>query len=237
MWPILFKSDWLTLFSYPLLMGVAWGAAIRLYLYTLHRKQLATTVIPYYLTGLFVFAWLGAKILFWITAPAFEVASANFWLGGGFVFLGGLIAATLYSALFVWRIETYSLRHLEALLPSLCLGHAIGRIGCLLAGCCFGKETTSFLSVHLHGLWRHPVQLYESLGLFFLSFVIFKLLMRQKNILSWYLLGYGILRFSLEFLRGDAVRGLYWGISTSQYISVIMILLGFLLLVYQQKRT
>lgn len=153
---------------------------------------------------------------------------------GGLVFYGGLILA-LPSAL--WYIRKHNLdawRITDIFAPSLAIGHAVGRIGCFAAGCCYGRYTLLPWAVTFHdpeclattGVPLHPSQLYESAGEF-LNFLILITLRRHQSFegqLFWtYIFLYSVLRFVVEFFRGDEARGyLFGGISVSQGISVIM---------------
>jgi phosphatidylglycerol:prolipoprotein diacylglycerol transferase len=153
---------------------------------------------------------------------------------GGLVFYGGLILA-IPSAL--WYIRKHNLdawRITDIFAPSLAIGHAVGRIGCFAAGCCYGRLAELPWAVTFHdpeclattGIPLHPTQLYESAGEF-LNFLILITLRRYQSFkgqLFWtYILLYSVLRFAVEFFRGDEARGyLFGGISVSQGISVIM---------------
>ena len=153
---------------------------------------------------------------------------------GGLVFYGGLILA-LPSAL--WYIRKHHLdgwRITDIFAPSIAIGHAVGRIGCFAAGCCHGRLCELPWAVTFHdpeslattGIPLHPTQLYESAGEF-LNFLILITLRRYQSFkgqLFWtYILLYSVLRFVVEFFRGDEARGyLFGGISVSQGISVIM---------------
>ena len=153
---------------------------------------------------------------------------------GGLVFYGGLILA-LPSAL--WYIRKHHLdgwRITDIFAPSIAIGHAVGRIGCFAAGCCHGRSAELPWSVTFYdpeclattGIPLHPTQLYESAGEF-LNFLILITLRRYQSFkgqLFWtYIFLYSVLRFVVEFFRGDEARGyLFGGISVSQGISVIM---------------
>ena len=111
--------------------------------------------------------------------------------------------------------------------PVVVLGHGIGRLGCTLAGCCFGKEL-SWL-----GNARYPAQLIEACFLFFLC--VFLKEGKRENIYL-YPLSYSLFRFFNEFFRGDIIRGQIAGaVSTSQGVSILLFLLG-LGIFYREKR-
>lgn len=132
---------------------------------------------------------------------------------GGFTFYGGLVSGAIVFLIFlrIYNLNIY--KFLNLLIPSVIIGHAVGRIGCFLAGCCYGKPTDSLLGVifpagslsslkYGMGTRVHPTQLYESVFLFLLFIVIIKLVPFYKRF-GIYLTGYGLFRFLIEFLRGD----------------------------------
>ena len=146
---------------------------------------------------------------------------------GGFVFYGGLLGI-LIGALIYSKI-----RHLDLLniynfaAPAIPLFHAVGRVGCLLEGCCYGVKLAE--PVTLLGFWtidRVPTQLIEVV--FELGMVALVLILERvrppKNSLRIYMISYAVFRFVLEFYRGDEIRGRFFGVTTSQIISVAIIL-------------
>ena len=112
------------------------------------------------------------------------------------------------------------------MIPALTLGHGVGRLGCLLAGCCFGKETDMWWGIFMHGHYRHPTQLLEATGLILLGLYFLKSHVEKNILLIRYLIIYGVLRFGVEALRGDEVRGLWGPLSTSQWLSLLLITVG-----------
>jgi phosphatidylglycerol:prolipoprotein diacylglycerol transferase len=97
----------------------------------------------------------------------------------------------------------------DAFALSFLLGTAVGRIGCFLNGCCYGKVTQSAIGVTMVGAKRHPVQLYESALMLLLAGVVFAIRKQPRErgrLWRMVLLGYAIVRFNLEFFRGDPVR-------------------------------
>ncbi|MFA4874286.1 MAG: prolipoprotein diacylglyceryl transferase [bacterium] len=173
---------------------------------------------------------------------------------GGLVFYGGLIAAIAVSLWYVRRHRMNFLIICDIFAPAIALGHAIGRIGCFLAGCCYGRALdactwyglTFPLDRHSFapgGVCLYPTQLMESAGEF-INFGILVLLRRRKRfdgqIIATYLMIYAVLRAVVEFFRGDVERGFVvepW-LSTSQFISIIMFGLGAVLYVkfWRSKR-
>lgn len=146
----------------------------------------------------------------------------------GFVFYGGVFGCVAAGLLLRRRMD-FDLRsvadHFAAAMP---LGHAIGRLGCLAAGCCYGRHTELPWGVAMAGdPSRHPVQVYEALvnlGLF--AFAGYYLLPRKKPVLRVVLALYAGARFALEFLRDDPRGTFLLGLSPSQGFALAALLLA-----------
>lgn len=152
---------------------------------------------------------------------------------GGAVFYGGLLGGLAAGALYLRIRRLPFAAYADIAAPAIPLFHAFGRIGCFLGGCCYGIPWeggityTRALSPEANGVARFPVQLLESALLFALFFLLAALFRRgalRAKLLALYLAVYAVLRFLLEFLRGDAIRGVYFGLSTSQWISLAILL-------------
>ena len=155
---------------------------------------------------------------------------------GGSVFYGGLFGG-IVAALIVIRVNRYPRAEItDCAAPAVPLFHFFGRIGCFLGGCCYGIESefgftfTHSLVESANGVRRFPVQLFEAgfnLLLFFLLFIVLKKEKLKGRLFLLYLGLYAPARFGLEFLRGDTYRGYLFGLSTSQIISLgIMLVLA-----------
>ena len=216
-------------------MGIGWGIAYQLFF---SKVDIPSKYSQFLFWGIFISAWIGSKVFFYLTTeslPQSLLMEASFWTGGGLVFYGGLIFAILFIALYKLCKFPLTQMTLWSMLPALTAGHAIGRVGCLLAGCCFGKETDLWWGIELHGVHRHPTQALESFGLILLTIFLLKVKPSLKNF-AIYFIGYGVIRFGIELLRGDEIRG-QWGIFTpSQWISLTLILVGFALLTSRKSR-
>ncbi len=229
--PILFHLFGEPVFSYPLLMGFGWGVGFNYSLGLWLKDGLQKSDLWKIFIGSFLFGWIGAKVFFLLfSAPdrALDYSvEVNFWLGGGFVFYGGLVFAALFALTYAFLVKSTKVSDLANILPGLSLGHALGRIGCLLAGCCYGNHCDLPIGIVFRGVKRHPVQLYEALALVILFFVLRELLKKRKKAqtLIAYLFGYSAIRFFLEFFRGDEIRGAYLNLSTSQWVSIVLILI------------
>lgn len=197
---------------------------------------------------------LGSKLLYiFVTYSISEVIAflkagdMSFLSSGGIVFYGGLIGGIL-GAVLGCRIAKCPFSAMErAVTPYLPMGHAIGRVGCFMAGCCYGAPYEGPLAVHypnaVSGLSPEqgyfPVQLTEA-ALNMVIFGILLLLRRKKRrplrLLGAYIGMYGVVRFVLEFFRGDEIRGITAGLSTSQWIAVGMVAASCLFLCIKTKK-
>jgi phosphatidylglycerol:prolipoprotein diacylglycerol transferase len=232
--PVLFDSAYFTLYAYPLFMGLAWGFGYFFTQYLFEKQNEDSRPLRPLFVGVFFTSFLGAKLFFlWFSSgyKLYQYIYANyFWFGGGFVFYGGLLFGLFYYLLYSLYFKKFDFKKSSLLLPGLIFGHAIGRLGCFMAGCCYGEQTTIPWGIPMNGVSRHPVQLYETLALSLLGLIILKMLKAKKDnltIISSYLLSYSLIRFILEFFRGDEIRGLVANnLSTSQLVSIVVFALG-----------
>lgn len=172
-------------------------------------------------------------------------------LQAGGVFYGGFIAAL---AVAFWYLRSRKMPFLptaDVFAPGIALGHAIGRIGCFAAGCCWGLECDRFWAVTFHNLDAyklvgvplevplHPTQLYEALA----EFLIFAFLYREitkphrsGRIIALYLILYPAARFVVEFFRAhDQANPFGWALSAAQWMALGLLGLGLGLLVHSRK--
>ena len=167
-------------------------------------------------------------------------------LSSGFVVFGGIIGGILTGLLYCRIRKLVFFKYADVILPSVALAQGFGRIGCFLAGCCYGKETESVFSVIFQSseyapnhVALIPTQLYSS-GLDFLHFLLLLLIARNKKedgqVTACYLIFYSIGRFVIEFFRGDIIRGSVGILSTSQFISIFTGIAGIVLLIRIRKK-
>jgi len=192
---------------------------------------------------------LGSKILYilvdWKTYAEHpkEIFSLSTLQAGG-VFSGGLIGAFIVAWWFLRKYNMPALATCDAFSPGLALGHAIGRIGCFSAGCCYGKPTTHFWGITFTNPFANanagtplniplePTQLIESAAELIIFGILTWMFARKKfdgQVFGAYLFLYGIARFLIEFLRDDPGRGgPYFGglLSGTQLISIGLVLAG-----------
>lgn len=269
MHPILFEIGDFFIGTYGLMIALGMIAAIALASYRGKRRKYDPNLF-FDLTFISVVSgFLFARLFFIILNPQDFARDPGAMLlsRSGFVFLGGFVGAVAcVFGYLVWK-KLPILDVGDIAMPSLALGHGIGRIGCHFAGCCWGGVcTVSGVGIHVspqempngepfinafadqafRGMipWEAeqslpvwPVQLMEAAGLIVIAAVLVWIASRKAHragfILGLYLVSYPVLRFALEFLRGDAERGLWFGgtLSTSQILSLLIIPVGVAILV------
>lgn len=166
---------------------------------------------------------------------------------GGMVFYGGFIgsvAAVYIHTHFSKAIDRKTALNLLAIATPLF--HAFGRIGCFLGGCCYGIESSFGFIVHdnpltpeLNGVTRFPVQLVEAgcnLLIFALLFFVFRRKEKHLPLLATYIFLYAPVRFVMEFLRGDQIRGFLFGLSTSQWVSILLLIAAVIYVLVNRRR-
>lgn len=198
-------------------------------------------------------AIIGAKVLYWITILPWIIQNFNAILSNrdlamvlltqGLVFYGGLIGGFLLCLWYLRRYKLDVLLYADAMVPGIGLFHALGRLGCFLSGCCYGvawEHGICYPESHITGgTPLFPVQLVEAAGDLILCLVLCQLSRRWKGTgltMPAYGIGYGVLRFVLEFFRGDAVRGHWGNLSTSQWISLAIIAASAVFIGWRRKK-
>jgi len=157
---------------------------------------------------------------------------------GGLSFYGGALVAFLASIWFLKRHKVPFLKIADLLAPFLALGQSIGRLGCLLRGCCFGRIVQSGLRIKFPDevVYRHPTQVYASI-IDFLIFVLLKRLYRRRHpegeIFLLFVILYSFKRFSLDFLRGD-VAPIYSGLTVFQIISLFILIVSCSIFIFRR---
>lgn len=159
--------------------------------------------------------------------------------GGGMHYgseIGGLIGLLLYA----WKSKLNAWKLLDAAGIVYMLTHGLGRVGCYMAGCCYGTETNSILGVTFPHMSHpvHPTQLYETVPLL-ITFMVFWVIRKKITIpgliyLSYVIL-YSVLRFTIEFYRDDAYKFGILKISPSQHIALIMGITAFVFFIIKIK--
>lgn len=217
------------------MMGIAWASSYRISqnLCLKYSKDFKLRQFNIYILGLFLFSYLGAKLgyLYFSASNFFDIytTSLSFWMGGGFVFYGGMIGGLVWTFLAIKILKILKPDHVNYFIPAAAIGHGLGRVGCFLAGCCYGYEMD-------HGV-HFPIQLIEAFCLFLLAFYLLRNI-KRTSLVALYVFLYSLLRFILEFARADEVRGyLPLGLSTSQGIALLLAIFSLFQLLLARKNS
>lgn len=252
MYPIFLPSTHITLSSYLLWMSMTFTICVYFFYKRAFQNSLSGKLAAELSIWLMVGAFIGARLFhiileypeFYLNRP-FEVF--KFW-NGGFVYYGGLLGGLLSSYLFVKFKHQIFTRWLDHAAPVMAFGYALGRIGCLLAGCCYGKACNLPWAVTFGpgieapaGIPLHPTQIYSFLiEMCVLGLLIYcerhraKIALLKNNGALFYLwlILHGTGRIIVEQYRADYRGPELLNISPSTYISLAVIVSGFSLLVY-----
>ena len=231
-----------TIHGYGLMIGIGFAAAYLVTEYRARKRWMDTDMVYILFFSSIIFGLLGAKLCYYLTILDELLKDFSLLLSEGFVVYGGIIGGVLagYVACRIKKQDFW--KYFDLVAPAIALAQGFGRIGCLLAGCCYGRETRSALSITFqnsdfapNGVALIPTQIYSSL-LDFLNFAVLCLIARHvkkdKIVAGCYLVFYSIGRFILEFFRGDLERGSVGALSTSQNISIFILAAGLLLLAW-----
>jgi phosphatidylglycerol:prolipoprotein diacylglycerol transferase len=255
MHPILFEIGSFPVYTYGLLLAAAYLLGLQFALVRARSRGLDPNRVMDLGIWIIVSALLGAKLLLLIVE--FDQFRSNpgemlNLVRSGGVFYGGLIAAVVVALWYLRRHRMPVWTVTDVFAPGIALGHVIGRLGCLFAGCCFGRPTDVPWAITFSsefaarnagtplGIPLHPTQLYEAgAELLILGF----LLVTERTgrpfpgRTFWsYTLLYAISRFIIEFYRND-LRGTVGDFSTSQFVSVLLVPLSVIMLFLLSRRT
>jgi len=252
MCPRLFEIGGFGLPTYGILVAAAFLLGLHLAGKLAKRAGLDATLVTNLGVYIALSAIVGAKLFYFITR--WDYYSAD-WdrlfslsaLQTGGVFYGGLLAA-LATAYFYTKANGLPwLITADVFAPALAAGHAVGRLGCFAAGCCWGKPTDAPWGVMFTdplardlvgtplGVHLHPTQLYESFGTALIALFLYRRFGRAHTagtILGWYLLLYSSFRFCVEFYRDHAARPWLFGdtLSATQMVAIVLAIGGAALL-------
>ncbi|WP_300458246.1 prolipoprotein diacylglyceryl transferase [Desulfobacula sp.] len=246
MHPTLFHIFGVKLYSYGLFVALGFMTAV----WVSQKNAKPHGISPQTITDIFfvilMSALIGARLLYIVVN--FESYQSNL-LGifkiweGGLVFFGGFLAAVIVTPVYVGMKHLAVWKLADIISPGIALGHALGRIGCFFAGCCYGKacslpfaiKFTNPESLAPIGIYLHPTQIYAVISNLVLFFILMALQKRKKfdgMVFLCYIMLYSLFRSIIEFFRGD-FRGVFFfdWISLSQGIGLIVSLIAFILLI------
>ena len=238
--PVLFQVLGKDIYGYGTMIAIGILSALLLLNYRIKNKDYNEDDIFNMSIVAIISGVLGGKLLYIITdiKNIIEDPSILKDIGNGFVIYGAIIGGALAVYLFCKKKKWETLKMFDIVIPSIPLAQGFGRIGCFLAGCCYGKPTTLPIGIEFTnspfvsaGVTRHPTQLYSAV--FDFSLALFLLWYNRKErkdgrIFSAYIIIYGIGRIIIEFFRDDP-RGKVGALSTSQFISLFAIIIGIII--------
>ena len=237
MYPELFTIFGITVYSYGLLVAIGFFAGMTYITKYSDNIPVKKDQMYDFLFYLIVVSIIGARLLYvLVNIDSFiqhPLDIIKVWQGG-LVFYGGFIAAVLYALIYCKYKKINIKRLADVFAPALALGHSFGRIGCLLSGCCYGKETHCLISVNN----RYSTQIFEAAGNLIIFFILHKLYKKSHkdgHIFLLYLIFYSVLRFSIEFFRGDDRGSFFLGLSPAQNISIVILFVAVVLLLKNKK--
>lgn len=259
MYPVLFRIGDFPINTYGVFLALAFLCAILVTVRLAERDGLPRQKIYDLSLWMLLASLIGSKILMLFTEPEYrqnlwQLLSLDFLRSGG-VFYGGLLGAVIVGYLLMRHYKLPWWRTADACAPGIALGNFFGRQGCFAAGCCWGEPTTlpwgvkfTELGHQITGVpidtYLHPTQLYESFAMLIVFFFLLWLHKHRKftgQVILFYALLYSVVRFSIEFVRGDPrgdILGLttLTGLSTSQMLSIVVGITALILLIVRSRR-
>jgi phosphatidylglycerol:prolipoprotein diacylglycerol transferase len=255
MHPILFDLGGFTIYAYGVLLAAAYLLGLQFALMRARARGLDGQRVMDLGIWIIISALVGAKLLLFVvdfrryTSHPRDLMEL---LRSGGVFYGGLIAAVVVALVYLRRHRLPLWTTTDVFAPGIALGHVVGRLGCLMAGCCFGRPASVPWAITFRdpaamanvgtplGVPLHPTQLYEAGAEALILALLLAFERRGRPFPGrtfWsYMLLYGVSRFVIEFYRGDS-RGMVFDVlSTSQFVSVILVPLAIVMLVVLGRR-
>lgn len=241
----LFSIGRFTVHGYGLMIGIGFMLAVLLASYIAKSEELSADHVSSIAIWVLIIGFLGGKLLFVIVNFKHFLSSPLSVLGSeGFVVYGGIITGvlTIFAYCKIKKIAT--LDYFDIIATCVPIAQGFGRIGCFLAGCCYGRETDAWYGVIFPegclapaGVKLVPTQLIMAAGDFLIFAILFYLNKKRSErgcIAGYYLSLYSIGRFIIEFARNDD-RGNVGGLSTSQFIALWTFVAGVAIVVFVKK--
>lgn len=253
MHPILFEIFGFPVYTYGVLLAAAYLLGLQFALMRAKSRGLDPNRVMDLGIWIIISALAGAKLLLVIVEFDTFRNPAELWslMRSGGVFYGGLIAAVVVALWYLRRHRMPVWTVTDVFAPGIALGHVIGRLGCLFAGCCFGRPTSVPWAITFQNEYAaqnvgtplniplHPTQLYEASAELLILGILLATERKGRPYPGrtfWlYMVFYGISRFVIEIYRGDP-RGAVGMFSTSQFVSIVLVPLALIMLVVLRRR-
>ncbi|NLG02235.1 MAG: prolipoprotein diacylglyceryl transferase [Clostridia bacterium] len=235
-----------TIHGYGLMIGIGFAVAVMLALFRAKKVNLNEDHVYNLSFVAIIFGFISAKLLYAIVDFKAVLQNPSLLVSGsGFVVYGGIIGGILAVMIYCRIKKIYFWEYFDLMIPSVAIAQGFGRIGCFLAGCCYGRETECAIGIAFthseyapNGVKLLPTQLFSSAGMFLITAVLLiyaKKTKKSGTVGALYLILYSIGRFIIEIFRND-YRGNIGGVlSTSQFIACFTLVLGVALFCYRQK--
>ena len=227
MYPVICQIGPVHVYSYGVMMAVAVIICSLLLSKDAPRAGLKPDQIFDFMFWVVLGGIIGARIFFILLNLSYFLSNPSEIFKvyhGGLAWQGGLMAGIVVSWLYIRRKGWALLPTLDFLAPYIALGQAIGRIGCFLNGCCYGREVAWGIYSPAQDATLHPTQLYDSIGLLIIFFILRRygwVSQKAGQVFTAYLLLASAQRFVIEFFRAD--HGILWvGLSIFQVISLLV---------------
>ncbi len=220
-----------TVYSYGAALVAAFAIAVNLAMRQAKQEGIAPELIFNFSFLVFICGIIGARIFYILMnlnlflADPLEMIMLQH---GGLAWFGGFIAGSASGLIYLKVKKLNIFKILDLLVPFLALAQSIGRIGCLLNGCCYGRHSQFGIYFPVHDAVLIPTQAYSSL-LLLVIFVILRFLQAKPHsqgaVFFAYLFLYGIKRFAIEFFRDDSSR-IFYGLTNFQILSLAVFFIG-----------
>jgi len=250
MHPNLFSIGPVTIHTYGIFIAIGIFSAVILAMKLAERDGISLPVMSNICFLMIILGIIGARFVYVITNISYYMKNPldiiQIWKGG-LVFLGGLIFACTFV---LWYIKRHGLDFWkigDILAPCAALGMAIGRIGCFMAGCCYGKPTdyawavtfTDPCSLAPLNIPLHPTQIYHSLAcliIFFTLMILRKNKSFEGQVFLWYLILFSVQRLLIEKFRWDCRPILFDNMTMTQFISLVILMTAGISLIIRKRR-
>jgi len=246
MHPILINIGSFNLYTYGLFVALGFLTAMQVTKINARQYNISADTITDIFFVILVASLVGARLLYvLINFKSYQnnlIGIFQIW-NGGLVFFGGFLAAVIASIVYFKKKNLDLWKTADVLAPGIAIGHAIGRIGCLFAGCCYGKtcdlpiaiKFTNSESLAPLNVYLHPTQIYSVISNLIIFFILLWLQKHKKfhgMVFLIYIMLYSLFRSIIEFFRGD-FRGdfIFDFISMSQGIGFMVSLTAFIILI------
>jgi phosphatidylglycerol:prolipoprotein diacylglycerol transferase len=246
--PVLIDIGPLTIHSYGFFIAAGFLLGLSVAMHQAKQRGLDHKLVPDLGFYIILSAIVGSRLLYVLLEPAYFLDNPlqilQFWKGG-LVFLGGALLAALVCLLVLRRKNQPFWPWADAFAPGIAAGQAVGRLGCLMAGCCYGKACSLPWSITFTqpnslapiNVPLHPTQVYHSLaGLITLCILLLarKKMARPGELFALFLVLYSMFRFVIEFFRGD-FRGYLGFLSVTQWVSAALFMAGLTLIIKARR--